>query len=273
MKNKPKKQNEINFKETLIYSLKEYRTNFSSILKFIFLYLGIFILFNDILNSILILSDKRLFNVLINPTNLINGVIKLPFYYNLINILLTAAFFFILLFVISGFINASIKKPKFSFRELKRNAKQRYWKFCLFIIVYAIFIVLFSVLLIIPGIIFGVYWVFAMYIFLDKKEKILPSLKKSRLLVKNNWWKIFGCILLILIAVVILLLGKFIFIPFDNIYQNNIAEGIPTSFSFLAIYSFLMDMYIFIEYLILIPIVILFFKNLYLELEREGKNK
>jgi hypothetical protein len=271
MKNELKEQKRTRFVEVFISSINEYRGNFKSIFKFMLLFIGLPILMFDIANSVMFLLDKRLFSILMNPTYFAAGIVNLPFYYNFVHVIIGIIFFFSLVFMISGFINTSLKKSHFSFQELKINAKQRYWKFCLFIIVYAIFIFLFSVLLIIPGIIFGVYWVLAIYIFLDKKEKILPSLKKSRLLVKNNWWKIFGCILLILIAVVILFLGKFMFVPFDNIYQNNIAGGIPTSFSFLAIYSFLMDVYSFIECLILIPIVILFFKNLYLKLNERGK--
>jgi len=273
MKSKLEKKERIGFVDILRKSFGEYKGNFKSIFKFMLLFVGIPIFMFDIANSIMFLLDKRLFDILMNPTDFSAGIINLPFYYNFVHVIIGIIFFFSLVFMISGFIKTSLKKYHFSLEELKRNAKERYWKFCLFIIVYLIFIALLSALLIIPGIIFGVFWVFAMYIFLDKKEKILLSLKKSRLLVKNNWWKIFGCILLILVAVVILFLGKFMFIPFDNIYQNNIANGMPTSFSFLAVYSFLMDAYSFIECLILIPLAILLFKNLYLKLNEEEKHK
>ena len=42
--------------------------------------------------------------------------------------------------------------------------------------------------LIIPAIIFSVYWMFSQYFLIDEDEKIINSLRKSYHLVKGKWW-------------------------------------------------------------------------------------
>jgi len=48
------------------------------------------------------------------------------------------------------------------------------------------------ILLIIPGLIFGIWFAFAPYIFFKEGIKGVDALKKSKELVKGNWWKVFG---------------------------------------------------------------------------------
>lgn len=48
-----------------------------------------------------------------------------------------------------------------------------------------------SFLLVIPGVILGVYWAFAIYIFILGDASIIDSLKKSNALVKGWWWMVF----------------------------------------------------------------------------------
>lgn len=57
--------------------------------------------------------------------------------------------------------------------------------------VYFFLIVIGVVLLVIPAFIFALWFAFATYFVLDKKLKIIPALKASKLLVKNNFWKVF----------------------------------------------------------------------------------
>ena len=115
-------------------------------------------------------------------------------------------------------------------------------------------------LLIIPGIIFMIYWIFGSYVFLDEDKGILYSLKKSRQLVKGNWWKMFGYLILIMIILFIfaILIGIILALPIlfsGNSIVYIAFDGISNLIVSLAFYGFLT----------------LFFKNIYLEWK--GKSK
>ncbi|MCC7574770.1 glycerophosphoryl diester phosphodiesterase membrane domain-containing protein [Candidatus Woesearchaeota archaeon] len=97
------------------------------------------------------------------------------------------------------------KKTKTIKEAVKKSSKYYLRLIGLTALVFILLIPLYA-LLIIPGIIFSVYWMFAQYIIVDKDEKIIKSMKQSFYLVKNNWWKTFGKILLIgLIAMIIMM--------------------------------------------------------------------
>jgi hypothetical protein len=74
------------------------------------------------------------------------------------------------------------------------------------------------ILLIIPGLIFSIYWMFSQYIVIDKDEKVTKSIGQSMDIVKGNWWEIFGrfaLIILVMIAIlfsVTIVLGLLLFI-------------------------------------------------------------
>jgi len=56
----------------------------------------------------------------------------------------------------------------------------------------ALFIILWSLLLIIPGIIFSVFYSFAIYAFFFEGKKGLAAIKRSKQLVKDYFWAVFG---------------------------------------------------------------------------------
>ena len=53
------------------------------------------------------------------------------------------------------------------------------------------------ILLIIPGIIFAVYWGFALLVVVFREQKYMDALRYSKSLVRGRWWNVFGVILLI----------------------------------------------------------------------------
>ena len=59
-----------------------------------------------------------------------------------------------------------------------------------------------TILLIVPGIIFFVWFAFAQYLLVDKDVKGIDALSKSRELVRGYWWPVFGRILLITLVIV-----------------------------------------------------------------------
>jgi len=264
------------FGEIFNTSLEEYKRNFKSIFKFVLLFMGIPYLVISILQFILISSDTRLFNMLSNVSMLeINQeMIKFPFYYQLISALFGIISVFLMVFLSVGLINASLKKSKFSFRELIGFGNLRYWKVILFGIVTGIFIILLFLALIIPGIIFLIYWTFALYIFLDKKTKIRDSLKQSRMMIKNRWWKTLGYSLLIgLIMMGIGIVLSIIQLPTIIITMIHLANNTPLSLTLIGISSLLEVITSFLTTLFATPLAIFFFKNYYLEIKKVYKEK
>ena len=73
------------------------------------------------------------------------------------------------------------------------------------------------ILLIIPGIIFSIWFVFSLFIYLKEGTKGTGALKRSKQLVAGYWWPIFGRLLVIGIVATLLSWIKF-FGPIINIF-------------------------------------------------------
>lgn len=125
-------------------------------------------------------------------------------------------------------------------------------------------------LLIIPAIIFTVYWIFGIYILFDEKKGIRESLRRSREIVRGKWWRVLGNSLLIgLILIGIYFALTLISFPTQIIYNNAILNGESISTQFIVLNSLLGWLSNFLISLISIPIPILFFKNLYFDLKKK----
>lgn len=66
------------------------------------------------------------------------------------------------------------------------------WKY--FLVTTAVGLIIFGglILLIIPGIMFGVWFSFALFLAIDKNMGIKEALKQSKAMVKGRFWKVFG---------------------------------------------------------------------------------
>ncbi|MFH1915953.1 MAG: hypothetical protein ABIJ21_01695 [Nanoarchaeota archaeon] len=62
-----------------------------------------------------------------------------------------------------------------------------------------IFIIPLFILFIIPGLIFSIYWSFNINALISENQSIWQSFKRSKDLVKNKWWTVFGYLLLVTI--------------------------------------------------------------------------
>lgn len=79
-----------------------------------------------------------------------------------------------------------------SVRETYGSAWKNLWRFSLLAILTFFIVMGGLILLIIPGIIFGVWYSFSRFIFIEKSSDIKESLFKSKALVSGRFWKIFG---------------------------------------------------------------------------------
>ena len=102
-----------------------------------------------------------------------------------------------LLFIVSV-IYALIRIPqnKTSFKKAIKGGASFYWKMLLLNLLLGIALMFLSLLLIVPGIIFAVYWSFSIYVIVNDNCSVTESLRRSKNLVESRWWKVFGYSLL-----------------------------------------------------------------------------
>ncbi len=256
-------------------SIDDYKSNFKPILKFILIFLGIAIFIAFLFNVIVISTDERVFNMMSDPVLIEQynqGLIDLPPYYNIISSILNIIYFFLALFVSVSLIAVSLKKTKFSYKELIENGKPNYWRYLGLVVVTAIFGLLLFLLLIIPGIIFAVYWTFAAYVFLDKKQKIMASLKESKKIVKKRWWKTFGYLILFaLVALAFMIVASLVRLPIAVPLLLKVLSSSSISLG-LLIGSLVSDLiYQIAITLVVTPMFIFFLKNFYFEMKKSVK--
>ncbi len=164
--------------------------------------------------------------------------------------------------------NSLYRKREMSVKETLAGGGKYFWKFFGFSVVYFIFLILLFVLLIVPGVIFSVFWVFASYVFIGENKGILESLKTSKKIVRNRWWRTFGFLLLFgLIAIGISLVFSIV----AGII--NLTIGLPIPPAILIITGFIERISNLLVSLILTPLGILFLKNFYLDMKKTAKLK
>lgn len=66
------------------------------------------------------------------------------------------------------------------------------WRFFLISLVYGLIVTFGILLLVIPAVIFGIWYSFSIFLVLDKKMNIGESLSKSKIMVKDKFFKILG---------------------------------------------------------------------------------
>ncbi|PIN90506.1 hypothetical protein COU60_01655 [Candidatus Pacearchaeota archaeon CG10_big_fil_rev_8_21_14_0_10_34_76] len=169
-----------------------------------------------------------------------------------IYIIFLAVFGFLAYIFATGMlVNASVKHKKFSFEQAFKDMKKRYWGYLLFNVVFGIFLIGLFLLLIVPGIIFSVYWCVSSYVFFAEKKGIIASLKRSFNLVKGRWWKVLGySLLFFLIYFAIWIPFGIVAGVFELLHAELIAQVIDNASFFVTI-----------------PLSVLFYKNLYLALK------
>lgn len=85
-----------------------------------------------------------------------------------------------------------IKNNFGSVKESWEESKKIFWPFLWLSLLVSVLVLLWMLLLFIPGIIFAVFYSFAMIIFVFEGKKYMSSIKTSKSLVKGYWWPVFG---------------------------------------------------------------------------------
>jgi hypothetical protein len=120
----------------------------------------------------------------------------------LLTYLLHAPFLNILMLPVVIFMQiALLKSYKHPYGKIDTNEilslkdphlKDKIWKLVLTYLIYVVLIVILFLLLIVPGIIFMVYWYLFAYVVLDQGLSGMAALKKSKEYINGHWWKTFA---------------------------------------------------------------------------------
>lgn len=101
-------------------------------------------------------------------------------------------------------VKQSVDWEKKEFKEIFKKSIKKWTGAIWANILYNIWVGLLLFLLIVPWIIFAVYWIFFLYIFVLKNIEASKTFEYSKKLVKWRWWEIFGYWLFSTLSIILL---------------------------------------------------------------------
>lgn len=201
-----------------------------------------------------------------SPLEMAQPIFNSPVFYAFLFFALIAALLNI--FATSGIVKTSLKKNTFKYQNVIDGAQTVFLPIIGFYILTIAFLIPLYVLLIIPGIIFSIYWSVALFAFVDERKGILSALGTSMNLIKGNWWRTLGYLLiLLLIAIAVNIPIAIVTVPLSIITPFLASQVLSTLLLVIA------TIIGFVGTLFTTPFFILFFKNYYLSLKDKGKKK
>ncbi|MFA5023811.1 MAG: hypothetical protein WC523_02535 [Patescibacteria group bacterium] len=81
--------------------------------------------------------------------------------------------------------------------EIFKETKKLFWPYLGLTILTTVLIFLWALLLIIPGIIYSIFYSFAVYAFFFEDKRGMAAIRRSFSLVKGYWWPVFGRLLVL----------------------------------------------------------------------------
>ena len=148
------------------------------------------------------------------------------------------SFLAIIYFMIRGYMGLFLLvknnyegKPLAIFKETKKSV----WSYIGLTILTSIFILLWALLLIIPGVIYSIFYSLAIYVFFFEDKKGMAAIRRSKELIKGYWWPVFGryCFL----TLVMWVFGVIISIPLSMFKELSLSwhlwNGVMQLFNFL----------------------------------------
>jgi len=169
--------------------------------------------------------------VYVNEYNLIYEIIKI------ILLIVSIIFSIISTIIIIKFIHNN--PAEFKLGNEINKAFKLIWGYICVSFRTSIFVLLWSLLLIIPGIIKSIQYAFSLFVYLIEGKKAKESMETSRALVKGRGWKVFGytlllgIIIMIIYWIIILLVLPLGIIPYLIAYFILFAITTPFSLIFM----------------------------------------
>lgn len=117
--------------------------------------------------------------------------------------------FYIMISVLAKIALALVIKEnptEFSIIDMLKKSRLYFGKYLWLIFLSGILVALWTMLFIIPGIIFMIYYSFSIWVFLDLGLKGKAALNKSKELIKSYWWAVFGRFIFPLVIFIIIII-------------------------------------------------------------------
>jgi ABC-type Fe3+ transport system permease subunit len=223
--------NQMSIYEIISRAKRIYSENFNAIL---YIILIIYIPINIVL-ALIPVEDYTELNTYLRVFQMLEG---------LIGIIATMAIAFI--------VKHHVEGKKIGHKEALKESMQKWLAALGTSIIMGIFLFLLALLLIIPAIIFYVYWIFAIYVVLFYNKVGKKALDYSKEIVKGRWWTVFGYSLI------------FSIIGFLLAFMIGLFEAfIPSSLDMYSKFTFLIIIYTVIDIVLAYMTVVLtiFFLN------------
>ena len=141
-------------------------------------------------------------------------------------------------FIGLSFLMLVIKPVGTKLKEIFQETWKKLWQYFWLVILTSFFIILSSLFLIIPGIIVAIYLSFYPYAFIIEGEKGMNALKRSWTLVKGNWWKVFGRLILLNIVFGII----FILLDSINSFLSFVFQSLSMPFGIIFAYLIYLEL-------------------------------
>ena len=265
--------------------LKGFRLNFKSFfwlfaIPYAFLFVSLFLISN-FLGLPLIGTDMN------NISDIDFSGVNLGLLIGLVSLVFLIYMVFMMFFYITLYYSAFNSKGSMTFSQAFMGGKKYFWRFLgIGVVSFLLFVVPFVFLIpaiivansvvaltVILGLLFfaglvvafiiAVYWIMGPWVLFDKNSKVMDCLRTSMALVKGNWWKTIGyMIIMMLISMGISLVSS---IPIAILDQ--IGKQLSGSVA-LTIISVLNRIIGLIATLISVPFSIIYLKNYYLSLKK-----
>ena len=169
----------------------------------------------------------------------------------IVNVILSLLMIFTIIFGIIVYFSAQsglfllIKKAKekFSIKQAFSEGKTYAWRYFILGLLAGIFVLLWSLLFIIPGIVASIYYTFAFWVLFCEGLRGRAAITRSKQLVKGYWWPVFGRLMLVSLIVWIILGIPYIFMRTEEAAEswNQITNLISLIISpFFLAYSYYM---------------------------------
>jgi len=270
------------FGELFSKSLGDYEKNFKLILKsyFWFLFFPIIILTLIFLiwliyfaHSFEAISGINIFSMtgsVIGGREGLGGLILFSFLFLILIKGVELISLFLSLWLIISVIYFAIynEDGKMSFRESAKGSLKYFLPFIGLGILLTLTLFGLYLLFIIPGIIFTCYWLFSGYALVGENKGIVESMKRSKEVVKGNWWKVFGY------TILLSLIGVIVFLAFSwplFIFQILELEDTMNVITFVSI-GYVLHYLSLIYQVIFVPFAAFFMKNFYLDLVKQKED-
>lgn len=167
------------------------------------------------------------------------------------------AFYFILRSQISLFLyikNDYKGEPK----QIFEDSKKYFWPYLGLSLLTAVLVLLWTLLLVIPGIIFAILYSLAVYVFFVEEKRGMQALKRSKELISGYFWPVFGRMAFLI----------FLLLIFTSIISLPSSPFAKESDAFKT-WEFVMQ----ILNILISPIILIFFYNVYKDLVKIKGNK